>query len=149
MLPALQGGDFCRHVYREFNRQADARASLAIQTQQTTDEEYDFPQCCRGVKVLRAILCFDGGRKREQAGAGWTLSFDPGGGLPLHLWRARSFPLGRATSCTAELAALADACQFIKRMAGCPEAADLQSLLLSEEETCAVRRLVLDLAPLI
>ena len=121
---------------------------MAIQTQQTTDEEYDLPQCCRDVRVLRATLCFDGGRKSEQAGAGWVLSFDPGGGRPQYLWRARSFPLGRATSCTAELAALADACQFIKRMAGCSEVSDFESLLLSEEESCAVRRLVLDLAPL-
>eukprot|EP00973_Karenia_brevis_P062042 8627699-Karenia_brevis.AAC.1 len=60
--------NWCRHVYREFNKEADALATRALTIKDNTAHLRLTP----ANKPLHLRATFDGGRRGTEAGGGWT-----------------------------------------------------------------------------
>eukprot|EP00973_Karenia_brevis_P029674 4093119-Karenia_brevis.AAC.1 len=71
IVPRTQSADWYRHVYREFNKEADALANLAMDQESSSN-------WARPVSALRPYCLrgwFDGGRRGEQHSSyGWILT---------------------------------------------------------------------------
>ena len=137
--PAECGGFWARHVYREYNREADKRATWALQHNEPCTEEYfcDKEHFVDG--VVRLAAYFDGGRRDNCAGGAWTIHI-LGSDDTEYLWRARCFPLGNATSTTAEMASPADLCEFIERISHCQDRSEFLALRVGESAESAPKR---------
>jgi len=96
--PRQDSADFCRHVFRELNGQADALANRHCNTWHL--DVYDKPATC-----IRAF--FDGSVRRGKSAFGWIVLACPSGDADMELWRtvaskSGSLPDG-ATITAAEL----------------------------------------------
>ena len=77
--PRQDSADFCRHVFRELNGQADALANRHCNTWQL--DVYDKPATC-----IRAF--FDGSVRRGKSAFAWIVLACPSGDADMQLWKA-------------------------------------------------------------
>ena len=89
--------------------------------------------------VIRLAAYFDGGKRDDSAGGAWTIHV-LGSDDTEHLWRTRCFPLGNATSTTAEMASAADLCEFIERISHCQGLSEFLTLRVGESAESAPKR---------
>ena len=98
--PRQDCADFCRHVFRELNGEADELAKRHGNTWHL--ETYSNPACC-----VRGF--FDGSVKGDKAAFGWIVLASCAGDEDMSLWRPIAYKSGclpdGATITAAELAA--------------------------------------------
>ena len=100
IAPCQSHCNLCRHLYQEFNGEADALATEGLTLQLTKTEFFSTPA---GMPVCLQAA-FDGGRRGSNAGSGWLLwgTWSEDKKLRVKLAQGRSF-LGDKTTIHAEL----------------------------------------------